>query len=432
LEDELKKANDMIYSLQAQQTKPSQRAKTSTSMHNSNNNSASLDQSADDLDRENRKLKKELEAWTKNYQQLELMYVESQKGKNQDNGRYSMGNKRDQARFSDPGGNMQAEKAKYEATIRGLLAEVDQLKVHPNYSYKISVLVKDLEQRIGKLFDASIPGGSANQSARSVSPISANNASSRPVTGESRRVAVGLDTLRGQEDTIPSIKSSISRQSRSNRSGTINQSYQRPVLTEETEPNERRETKSTQEYKEPLDKRERKPAQDFKEPIIEKRERKPAQELKEPIEKKEFKSAQEYKEPIEKRERKPPQDYKDFSSRREVRDYRAEPKEAQDKRDPNQKNDKRNARKTPGLSVSGNLHSGGVSGNLTVNTSAPYYFVEEREDKGKSREEKMAADKGPVSSRPYKSGISSARVGSNNQGSPRGGKNTKSRNFDKV
>lgn len=326
-------------------------------MHNSTNNSMMLDQAPEELERENKKLRKELGDWTKNYQQLEGMYIQLQKSKGTEQGRSSLGaSKREPLGFSDSGSNIQAEKAKYEATIKGLLAEVEQLKVHPNYSYKISVLVKDLEQRIGRLFDASIQGVNGGQSGpRSVSPISTNVTKPAPV--EYRRTAAAHENTRGLDDSLQTTKSDASRHSRANRS--IGQGQTGSMGS------------SIGEEKDPLDKRELKTRAGYKEPV---------------------------------------------GKDREVRESKG-PREIKE------------ARKNQ-VGVSANLNmTGGISAGLTVNTGAPYYFVEDREENVRPRE--MAPDRGPNSSRLVKNSIGSRGV-SSNQMSPRGTKTNKLRNQDKV
>lgn len=91
------------------------------------------------------RLKNEIEIWRSKFNMLDSRYQRemSTKGKQFENDVLVVIEK------------FNSEKGHYEETIRSLLQEIDAMKSHPNYSYKITMLVRDLEDKMKSLMEVS-------------------------------------------------------------------------------------------------------------------------------------------------------------------------------------------------------------------------------------------------------------------------------------
>lgn len=97
----------------------------------------------DDYKMEADRLRNELEMWRGKFEMLESRYQREMQSK-------SIIFEREVVDVIE---KFNSEKDQYENLIRSLVSEIDNMKGDPNYSYKITLIVRELESRIGRLMD---------------------------------------------------------------------------------------------------------------------------------------------------------------------------------------------------------------------------------------------------------------------------------------
>jgi chromosome segregation ATPase len=97
----------------------------------------------DDYKMELERTKNELDMWKNKFEMLDNRYQKELQSKTVTFDREVM----------DVLEKFRKEKEQYENIIRALVGEIENMKGDPNYSYKITLLVRDLESRIGRLME---------------------------------------------------------------------------------------------------------------------------------------------------------------------------------------------------------------------------------------------------------------------------------------